>query len=519
MDLKEKNTDQKTQAICIACRETIIPGASLCPHCNSYQRKSILNFLSVGLKWVGGFTAIFSLVILVNQTQNLLEKLKSTQEAVSQRVASAKLQSKIGDYSGAFQQIKQALVLNPSSPKANSFEVELAMDYLRSIKAIDKRIRVVEQYNSTKDYQLGLILYRGAVSATTVQEKATILAHLGWLNILRMRSGTDDLDIDYHFKKALEIDPDNLYANAMWGAWIPNQYNEASYEEGVLPLSRKLFKKALQNQEARRYVRELQVKAYKSHSLELLRIGHEMYETGEFRDIQPFPIQAFRINSREHLRERDWKELTDNFSLEKILALTEWLLAEYPSFDNESILWANGALKETLYFSQGRVLTELGYYQRALEALRKTQSLFIARLKYSSTLHAEKDISGQAKNRLTALAKELAIELAPVLISYGGSHQSTAKEAGLMSGDAILFLNGKPLHFKTDYKETNISEEIATVKVLRDGRLVEIKFPAAENGIHTRQILAPITLWETAISSETTLEELYRVWINPHEVI
>ena len=513
---KEKNCDKAT---CIACLETIIPGASICPHCHTSQRRKPWITISGTLKLVGGITAILSLFIIINQTNNLLEKWTNTQKAVNQRVASARLQSEIGDYSGAFQQLKQALALDPSSPEANRFEVELAMSQLRNINAIAASKRPLAQYNSTKNYQLSLILYRGAVSASTPQEKATILAHLGWLNILRQRSGTNGLDIDFHFKEALEIDPDNFYANVMWATWLPDGNYKAKHKED-LPLSRKLFKKALQNQKDRRYVRELQLAAYSSYNFELLRIGHEMYETGEFQDIQPYPIQTFIQSSCQELYcQKNWEELTDNFTLEKILTFTEWLLAEYPSLDNESTSWGGYAYKESLYYAQARLFFDLGDYQHSLEALQKAQSLFIARIKYGNTLYATPEISGLTENRLASLAKKQGLELAPILISYGGSHQSSAKESGLKNGDAILFLNGKPLHSETEYDESNIAKGMMTAKILRAGKLVEIEFSAAENGINTRQILAPVTLWKSAISSETALAELYRVWINPHKTI
>ncbi|RDH92009.1 MAG: hypothetical protein DIZ77_07820 [endosymbiont of Seepiophila jonesi] len=513
-----QHKDQPDQKLCIACKEPIHENASLCPHCGTPQHQSKWHYFTLSLKWIGGFTAILSLVIVANQTQELLGQWQNTQETVNERVERAKLQWEIGDFTGAFQQLKQALELDPSSSEARKFEVELAMEQLRRIMAADERYKPLEQFDTIKDNQLGLVLYRGAVSASD-KERATILAHLGWLDILRHRSGIEGLNIDLHFSKALELDPNNLYANVMWGSWIPKRFNPAEYTEDKIALSRKYFARALQQNTQRRYVRTLQILAYQKHDLELLRIGHEMSQSGEFPELQPYPTRPFvDLISQAHPRKRSWEVLTQQFSLQELLTLTEWLLAEYPDLEDESGVYASQQRKEALYYAKGRILVEMGKDRNALDAFLKSQSLFIERIKFTSTRYGEKELQNVINPQLEALAKRLDMPLKPAMVSYGGYPDGSAMASGLENGDLILFFNGIPLHSQSLLPERSSDPTTASIEALRSGKLLTIEFQANRHGINTRQILVPAALWDRE-TTETQRQQLHQTWINPHETI
>lgn len=513
-----QHKDQPDQKLCIACKEPIHENASLCPHCATPQHQSKWHYFTLSLKWIGGFTAILSLVIVANQTQDLLGQWKNTQETVNERVEGAKLQREIGDLNGAFQQLKQALELDPSSSEARKFEVELAMEQLRRVMVIDVRHSHRDQYQSIQENQLGLVLYRGAVSAAD-EERATIMAHLGWLDILRHRNGIEGLNIDLHFSKALKLDPNNLYANVMWGSWIPNRYNPSKDTEDKVALSRKHFARALQHKEQRRYVRRLQRQAYRDHPLELLRIGYEMYRSGELPALQPYPTRPFvDLISQAHQRQRSWDALTQQFSLEELLALTAWLLVEYPDLESESGVYANEQRKEALYYAKGKILVEMGKDKNALDAFLKSQSLFIERIKFTSSRYAEKELQNSINPQLEALAKRLDIPLKPALVSYGGYANGGAMTAGLENGDLILFFNGVPLHSQSRLPERGSDPTTASIEVLRSGKLLTIEFQANRHGINSRQILVPAALWDRE-TTEMQRQQLHQTWINPHETI
>jgi len=63
------------------------------------------------------------------------------------------------------------------------------------------------------------VLYSGAVDEDA-DFAADVLAHLGWASHLRRTYPSGELEVEGHYRRALELDPDNVYANAMLGHWI-----------------------------------------------------------------------------------------------------------------------------------------------------------------------------------------------------------------------------------------------------------------------------------------------------------
>ncbi len=73
-------------------------------------------------------------------------------------------------------------------------------------------------------------LYRG-VAYTETKTAANASAHIGWPDQLRFREGMTSLNIESHFRHALEIDSNNMYVHAMWSYWI--LMPDAKYEYGA----------------------------------------------------------------------------------------------------------------------------------------------------------------------------------------------------------------------------------------------------------------------------------------------
>ena len=60
------------------------------------------------------------------------------------------------------------------------------------------------------------VLARGAASSDD-RRAANALAHLGWADFLRSREGAMGLDPPRYYRQAIQRDPQNVYAHAMWG--------------------------------------------------------------------------------------------------------------------------------------------------------------------------------------------------------------------------------------------------------------------------------------------------------------
>jgi hypothetical protein len=108
---------------------------------------------------------------------------------------------------------------------------------------------------------------------------ADLLAHLGWADFLRSRDGVGGLRPESFYRRALEQDPDNPYANAMWGHWI-------LWQRGSLAEAQARFHRARSSGREREYVRSLQIAALMLFSdaplqFEAVRVANEMRGSGE----------------------------------------------------------------------------------------------------------------------------------------------------------------------------------------------------------------------------------------------
>src|SRR5262249_2975011 len=103
------------------------------------------------------------------------------------------------------------------------------------------------------------VLTRGAAGASGVR-KADLLAHLGWAYFLKARDVSLSLDeparlnMERHYREALEIDPGNPYAHVHWGyliIWAREEPNDAIRQ----------FSAAVASGRALPYVRRVQLAA------------------------------------------------------------------------------------------------------------------------------------------------------------------------------------------------------------------------------------------------------------------
>ncbi|MBK8174726.1 MAG: zinc ribbon domain-containing protein [Rhodospirillales bacterium] len=216
--------DGPAQKECSSCCEPIRPGASVCPHCGSSQVRNRWKLVGTALKWIGGTTALISFIFTLKQLDGLYSDWRDRAAAIDELVRASELQRSTGDYAGAWQLLGDALTLNPGSPQARDEQIALAMQWLRDIRVggEDRFSDIVER--------LLPALARGVVNAQDPRRAADALAHMGWANYLRQRDGRAGLEVDALFARALEKDPGNPYAHAMWGFWILSRFNPEAGE-------------------------------------------------------------------------------------------------------------------------------------------------------------------------------------------------------------------------------------------------------------------------------------------------
>jgi tetratricopeptide (TPR) repeat protein len=185
----------------------------------------------------------------------------------------AELQQNAGDYAAAWDRYATGLAVCPSSRAAAEGQERLAMDWLDNIRVTEGKETFTDIANKVQP-----ALSRGAVSADD-RRAANALAHLGWADFLRSRDGTGGLDPARYYQHAVERDPQNPYAHAMWGHYIVQ-------EGGSVEEAKTHFSTALASGAQRPFVRRLEIAAFMWRhepdlENEIIRVANDMRVHGE----------------------------------------------------------------------------------------------------------------------------------------------------------------------------------------------------------------------------------------------
>lgn len=203
---------QPDEPKCRVCRELIQPGARICPHCRSSQsRRRWWHYTVVALKWVGGATAVLSLVALSIQLTEIVQNSLKTRVSVGQLVKVAGLLRAKNDLTGAQEMLDQALRLDPGDFSAHQLQVQIAMQQIR--RNVYYSLAGGETEWDAEVKPLILKIRRG-IGHRDPRFAADVYAHLGWAySLLSARQPS----IMNFYEEALALDPDNVFANAFWG--------------------------------------------------------------------------------------------------------------------------------------------------------------------------------------------------------------------------------------------------------------------------------------------------------------
>ncbi|HEY7166104.1 MAG TPA: toll/interleukin-1 receptor domain-containing protein [Candidatus Binatia bacterium] len=195
----------------------------------------------------------------------------------SQRVATlvkqAQLQDGFANYQSAWNFLDQAAAVDPQSTDVIDAQERLAMDWLDNARGS-------QLTGNLKDIaeKVTPVLSRGAVAAKG-ERAADLLAHMGWADFLRSREGIGGLDPTQNYRRAIEIDPENVYAHTMWGFDILRR-------GGSMPEAKRHFAIALESGRKREYVRHMQISALlwinePEQEDEAIRVANAIRSAGE----------------------------------------------------------------------------------------------------------------------------------------------------------------------------------------------------------------------------------------------
>jgi tetratricopeptide (TPR) repeat protein len=219
---KQSNMDYQ----CTACLKPLHPGATVCPYCLSRQHTSKWHTVSLTLQWSAGAVAIISLVVALHSLINLYSGWLEQKHTVNELAQAARLLEQAHNYYYAWDLTEQALALDPNSPKLRRYQMELAMQWLRNTRGIQKL-----SYSTMAD-TVTPVLYR-ALNSLENETAATVFAHIGFAQYLKSRDTAVLTDIDALFKRALELDGSNTYANVFRGFWLIFTTKSEHYQEAI----------------------------------------------------------------------------------------------------------------------------------------------------------------------------------------------------------------------------------------------------------------------------------------------
>jgi hypothetical protein len=166
------------------------------------------------LKLVGYLTAIFSLCATVWGVGKYLYNRAETRRNLGALLATEAEQQKSHDYSSAWQTLEKAEKLDTDSGKTRAEQEKLAMVWLENVHVQEN------QKFSDVTQKVEPILTRAVAAAKPGRERADLRAHVGWAYFLESRDGRFDLDPAGPYREAIAEDPNNPYAEVMWGHWI-----------------------------------------------------------------------------------------------------------------------------------------------------------------------------------------------------------------------------------------------------------------------------------------------------------
>ena len=183
-----------------------------------------------------------------------LERRQQNAE-VAALLGRSRAQIDAGDHASAWKTLEQANAVAPTSRDVFSAQEQLAMKLLRGAGlryGSGGRARDEDLVKMTLP-----VLARGASDAKG-ERLANLLAHMGWADYLRGGlAGSGGPDPEKHYRTALEADPANVYAHAMWGFELLRVRSSPT----ALAEAKQHFTAALATGREREYLRSLEISA------------------------------------------------------------------------------------------------------------------------------------------------------------------------------------------------------------------------------------------------------------------
>ena len=151
-----------------------------------------------------------------------------------------------GSFQAGWDALRREADSHPDAAVVLSALQDCGMGWLRGMRTTEGKTTFGEQVGRIQP-----VLTRG-LAAAQPQRRATLRAHIGWADFLRSRDGVAAPDPTPQYQAALDDDPANVYAHAMWAHWLMTTGDAADQA------ARSHFAQALRAGGERAWVRQLQ---------------------------------------------------------------------------------------------------------------------------------------------------------------------------------------------------------------------------------------------------------------------
>lgn len=291
-------------------------------------------------------------------------------------VTRGRLLGSSGDYASAWMFFERARVAAVVSSAVREAQEQLAMDWLDNARSAQLAGTKLGSTLGDLANTVLPVLARGAAAAKG-QRAADLLAHMGWADFFRSRDGVNGLDPTQYYRRAIEIDPKNVFAHAMWGHWI-------LATKGSLAEAKQHFAIAVTSERKREFVRMLQFAALlwfrtPDQDIEAIRVANEIRSNAEKMPVsipdRPEAWELWGIYQDRLIRNERKLQFLQGLPPADHLATFRWL---YPV---ESVKTQADTSKYYLYLSMLAQLQEYtGDRAGALESYRLVQGVLAGKV-------------------------------------------------------------------------------------------------------------------------------------------
>lgn len=261
------------QKLCIACKEPIPAEAAVCFHCQTRQVPQKEPGSKRLLAKIGIVTTVIG---LITGLSGLMGPLKGWWKQGHQSrvlLVTAQRQQELGEYSAAMDTLDEILKATPGDKPALHARLDIAMEWIDNMRTPRHDLDAVAPQARVIFDRLTPVL-EGGLGTSKDYRAADVVAHLGWLNLLKWRITGQSAIIESHLREALRMEPENVFANAMFGEWV-------LLTHGSLEEARAHFSAALKSGKAKTFVRACQLEGMiydydPGVRAELIRVANQM---------------------------------------------------------------------------------------------------------------------------------------------------------------------------------------------------------------------------------------------------